>query len=110
MATVILDAEEERQLINTIKRGEEKGTASPERIKARKAKELLVRLNQFLVAAVASRYPNPKKSFSELMGAGNRGLLEALEHYDPGKKYKFSTYATWWIRAEIHKELGLPPE
>lgn len=110
MTKVILDAEEEKQLINTLKKGERKGATPLARIKARKAKELLVRLNQFLVASVASRYPNPQKPFSALMVAGNRGLLKALKHYDSNKKYKFSTYATWWIRAEIHKELGLPVE
>lgn len=107
-AAIVLNRKEERLLIKRIKHGERVGASDKDKREAEEAKLILFRMNQFLVGAIASRYPNVKKSFLVLMAAGNRGLETALEHYDLEKSYRFSAYATWWIRAEIHKELGLP--
>jgi len=105
---VILTNQQEKKLVKIFRKGQEKSAIAKDRKAARDAKTMLIELNQFLVGSVASKYPTPRKSFNTLFKAGNKGLLEALKRYNPEKKYKFSTYATWWIRAAIHEKLGLP--
>ena len=58
-----------------------------------------------LIKDVASRYKGDRKT---LVNAGRVGLVKAVEYFGLRKKYKFLTYACWWIRAGIHRELGLP--
>ena len=70
------------------------------------ASERLTSSNQRLVASVARRYLGKGLSFPDLIQEGNLGLMRAVEKYDPHRGYKFSTYATWWIRQAITRALA----
>jgi DNA-directed RNA polymerase sigma subunit (sigma70/sigma32) len=59
----------------------------------------------WIIKEIASRYKGDRKT---LINAGRIGLTKAIEVFDLRKTYKFLTYATWWIRAGVHRELGLP--
>jgi RNA polymerase primary sigma factor len=73
------------------------------------AKNLLARAHLRLVVAVAERYrvQYPDVALLDIIQAGNLGLFSAVEHYDYSKGYKFSEYASWWIRQAILRHLGL---
>ena len=73
------------------------------------ARTRLLTANRTLVRKIASRYRANDKGLSlrDLVGIGEKGLERAIEKYDPSSPFKFSTYASWWIRAGIHRTLGL---
>ena len=90
----LLSATEEIDLARRIGRGDQL------------AKKRLVQANLRLVVSVAKKYQNRGLPFLDLIQEGNLGLIRASEKFDPERGYKFSTYATWWIRQGITRALA----
>ncbi|MFD3511878.1 RNA polymerase sigma factor RpoD/SigA [Streptomyces sp. NPDC058657] len=128
--TPLLDAAKEVELSQTIEAGvyarqildgeavspqagdsKKAGAASREELEAlyeagERAKDLFIRSNLRLVVAVARRYPRSGLPLLDLIQEGNAGLVRAVEKFDYAKGFKFSTYATWWIRQAITRSIA----
>jgi RNA polymerase primary sigma factor len=76
------------------------------RLRADEASAAIIRANLRLVVSVAKRYLGRGISFLDLIQEGNLGLLRAVNKFDPRRGYKFSTYATWWIRQSINRSIA----
>ena len=94
----LLTAEEEIRLAEEM--------ASPDKNVAAKARKRLSEANLRLVVSIAKRYVGRGMQFLDLIQEGNLGLIKAVEKFDHTKGFKFSTYATWWIRQAITRAIA----
>jgi RNA polymerase primary sigma factor len=74
--------------------------------KVRNLRERFIKANLRLVVSIAKRYTGLGLPFPDLIQEGNLGLIKAIERFDPSKGYRFSTYASWWIRQAIARALS----
>ena len=89
----LLSTEQQRKLAKRVSEGDTK------------ARKLFIESNLRLVVNVAKRYVGRNLSFLDLIQEGNIGLMKAVDKFDASKEYKFSTYATWWIREAITRAI-----
>lgn len=102
----LLTAEEEVTLAKAVEKGLLLGATEEEKINADKAKKALSDANLRLVVSIAKKYLGRGLQFLDLIQEGNLGLLKAVDKFDYTKGYKFSTYATWWIRQSITRAIA----
>lgn len=102
----LLSADEEIILAKQIETGAKEDATYKEIQLSKKAKKKLVDANLRLVVSIAKRYVGRGMLFLDLIQEGNLGLIKAVDKFDYTKGYKFSTYATWWIRQAITRAIA----
>ena len=102
----LLSADEEIVLAKQIEAGAAEDATYKEIQLSKKAKKKLVDANLRLVVSIAKRYVGRGMLFLDLIQEGNLGLIKAVDKFDYTKGYKFSTYATWWIRQAITRAIA----
>ncbi|WP_060919173.1 RNA polymerase sigma factor RpoD [Veillonella parvula] len=102
----LLSADEEIVLAKQIEAGVQEDATYKDIQLSKKAKKKLVDANLRLVVSIAKRYVGRGMLFLDLIQEGNLGLIKAVDKFDYTKGYKFSTYATWWIRQAITRAIA----
>ncbi len=105
-ALPLLTSEEEIVLAKTVEAGMRADALPEEKEAAQEAKKELADRNLRLVVSIAKKYLGRGLQFLDLIQEGNLGLLKAVDKFDYTKGYKFSTYATWWIRQAITRAIA----